>query len=100
MKRIRLIYSFFANTLDTNSAIALALAAFSINEPPHVLINMIAISLVLFGTPLTFLIKHLGRRSEYYFYYNNNISKMQLGIGCQLFYLAVGFMMWQLGKHV
>ncbi|MDP2162323.1 MAG: hypothetical protein Q8K02_17720, partial [Flavobacterium sp.] len=47
--------------------------------------DMLAVTLCFVGIPILFLFKELYRKNEYYFYYNNGVSKLQLFRSCLVF---------------
>lgn len=79
MKKLRLLLEFYKSTL----AINLILIIVSLLTGT----DSIFINLCVIGTLIIYLFKEFYRKNEYYFYFNNNVSVLEL----YSFYFAVNF---------
>ena len=78
-KRPKLYWVFYKSTITINLVVSLMIFIVSSGS-----ITIFAISIVFFGLFFAFLYKEIARPHEYYFYYNQGISKIKLIIFCVL----------------
>lgn len=93
---LRLLLAFYRSTLALNWAFSLACAIMAIPQLPKVL----PISLMTSGSLLSFYYKSLSRKSDYFFYYNRGISKMQLFLFTAVMNIIVGAILYILLNYV
>ena len=72
----KIYWAFYKSTVIIN--LVVSVSAFTISRS----ITVFAISLVTIGLLFAFLYKEMVRPQEYYFYYNQGISKIRLIIFC------------------
>ncbi len=78
-KRLQLLLIFYRGTITINVGISLLFAVMGFFEiGPAYFFKMFAISFVTAGPVICILYKELTGRDQYYFYYNNAVSKLWL----------------------
>jgi hypothetical protein len=90
LKKVRLFVVFYKSTLMLSISFAAVMSAFAMLSSPAIIIRMFGVSLMTGGTIVSLLYKETTLKHEYYFYYNQAISKTALLAVCILVNAFIG----------
>ena len=81
---------FYKSTLTLSICFAVMAATFALMSGPVIMIRIFGVSFMTGGTILSLLYKEISLKHEYYFYYNQSISKTSLILTCAVANMVVG----------
>jgi len=84
---------FYKSTLALSMCFAVMAAAFALTSSLIIMIRIFAVSFMTGGTVLSLLYKEISLKHEYYFYYNQSISKTVLILTCTLMNITIGILL-------
>jgi hypothetical protein len=89
-KKVKLLLLFYKSNLTLNISLSTIIAGFSFLHPLYMLFGF-GVCFMSAGSLFSLLYKEISKQKEYYFYYNNSISKKTLYLICIIGNFIVGF---------
>jgi hypothetical protein len=96
--KIQLLGIFYKSTLTISIAFAVMATTLAMASPWT--IQIFAISFMTGGTIASLLYKEISLKHQYYFYYNQAISKATLVVTCIAINITIGILLILMGSYI
>jgi len=94
MSKLALYWEFYKSTLVVNWIFSIAISLILLPT----FFTTLSISVMTGGPLLSLLYKEISSKNEFYFYYNQGVSKVRLVISCMILNILVGLILIKIFK--
>jgi hypothetical protein len=98
--KIQLLGIFYKSTLAISVGFAIMATTLAMAFPWVVIFQIFAISFMTGGTIASLLYKEISLKHQYYFYYNQAISKATLVVTCISINIAIGVLLIMMSLYI